>query len=515
VHDRVELITYADRLAPTIGGLADLLDGPLAGLFGGVHLLPFFIPVDGADAGFDPDDHRAVDPRVGSWDDVRRLASRVAVTADLVVNHISARSEPFLDVLAHGDASPFADMFLTFASVFPRGATEADLLAIYRPRPGLPFTARTLADGSKRLFWTTFTSEQIDLDFDRRPAMEYVESVLDTLRDHGVTTVRLDAVGYAVKRAGTSCLMLPETFDLIDRLGERAHARGLEVLVELHSHYRLQLAIAPHVDRVYDFALPPLVLHACFTGDVRPLARWLEIRPPNCVTVLDTHDGIGVVDVAPSSGREPDDGLLGATEIAALVGGIHERSSGASRLATGGGASSLDVYQVNCTFYDALGGDDARYLLARLVQLLLPGRPQIYYVGLLAGRNDTDLLARTGTGRDVNRHRFSRDEIDDATRRPIVRALFHAIRLRNTHVAFGGEFSWSVNGRSRLTLRWAGGGGSIELAADFARGAFVLDVDGPGGAASYTSVADLSARATSSVWARGWAAWDSNPEPAD
>ena len=159
MKNQVQLSTYVDRLSG--GGFRELqallIDGPFAGLFGGVHLLPFFWPMDGADAGFDPIDHTKVDPRLGSWDDVRALSERTDLMADLIVNHISIRSPQFTDFRKRGDASCYAFMFLTYGRVFPDGAAEAELLKIYRPRPGLPFTKMRLDDGTERLLWTTFT----------------------------------------------------------------------------------------------------------------------------------------------------------------------------------------------------------------------------------------------------------------------------------------------------------------------------------------------------------------------
>ncbi|HLP01156.1 MAG TPA: alpha-amylase family glycosyl hydrolase, partial [Opitutaceae bacterium] len=165
MRNQVQLITYVDRFGG--GGLSNLhalLERELPGAFGGVHLLPFFFPIDGADAGFDPIDHTQVDPRLGGWHDVRRLAGTFDVMADLIVNHVSADSPQFQDFAKRGDASPSAGLFLTFDRVFPAGATEADLLRIYRPRPGLPFTTATLANGERRLLWTTFTAKQVDID---------------------------------------------------------------------------------------------------------------------------------------------------------------------------------------------------------------------------------------------------------------------------------------------------------------------------------------------------------------
>nr|UVY99701.1 sucrose phosphorylase [Agrobacterium fabrum] len=175
--------------------------------------------------------------------------------------------------------------------------------------------------------------------------------------------------------------MIDETYGFLAKLAEKARDRGMEVLVEIHSYYRDQIEIARKVDRVYDFALPPLILHSLFTGDATALARWLEISPRNAITVLDTHDGIGVIDVGAHSDGRP--GLLEPQAIDNLVEEIHRRSEDQSRLATGTAASNLDLYQVNCTYYDALGRNDDDYLIARAIQFFAPGIPQVYYVGLL------------------------------------------------------------------------------------------------------------------------------------
>jgi len=145
MRNSVQLVTYADRLGGSLPGLRKVLDGPLAGLFGGVHVLPFFSPYDGADAGFDPQDHTLVDPRLGTWDDLRGIGETLETVVDVIVNHVSADAPQFLDFVERGQESPYADMFLTLSSVFPDGATEEALLAVYRPRPGLPFTPFTVA----------------------------------------------------------------------------------------------------------------------------------------------------------------------------------------------------------------------------------------------------------------------------------------------------------------------------------------------------------------------------------
>lgn len=470
MRNGVHLITYANRLGGNrLEDLMHLLDGPLKAIFSGVHILPFFYPIDGADAGFDPIDHSTVDPAVGTWDHIAALSTQFEVTADLIVNHISSKSRQFQDFLKNGDQSPYSGMFLTLASVFPDGATEADLLRIYRPRPGLPFSTISLSNGQKAILWTTFTSEQIDLNVRHPQGETYWKDILQTFQANGTKTVRLDAVGYAIKKPGTSCFMIPETFAFIDELTQYARSLGLEVLVEIHSHYRKQIEIARQVDRVYDFALPPLVLHALYCGTTEYLKRWLEISPRNAVTVLDTHDGIGVIDVGPEVvDGVYTDGILPESELRELVKTIHERSNGESLKATGASARNLDLYQVNCTFYDALGRRDGEYLLARALQFFAPGIPQVYYVGLLAGYNDLDRLEATGEGRDINRHLFSADEVLRQLQVPVVKGLIRLIHFRNTHPAFNGTFHiLDSTSFSILSLRWEAGQEWAQLDADF------------------------------------------------
>ena len=469
MRNEVQLICYVDRLAGgTLSALHDLLVGPLQGVFGGVHLLPFFHTIDGADAGFDPIDHTRVDARLGDWQDLAALADELPVMADVIVNHMSAGSPQFQDYLQHGVASAHAGMFLTLDAVFPSGAGERELLSVYRPRPGPPLTAVKLADGARRLLWTTFSAQQIDIDVEHPQGRSYLTAILQALASAGVTMVRLDAVGYAIKRAGTSCFMLPETFAFIDEFAAEARALGLEVLVEVHAYYRRQIEIARRVDRVYDFALPPLLLHALAFKTAAPLARWIAERPNNAITVLDTHDGIGIIDIG-ADAADPlnHPGLVPPAELDQLVEFIHANSGGQSRAATGAAASNLDLYQVNCTFYDALGRSDGAYLLARAVQFFLPGVPQVYYVGLLAGENDMGLLAASGVGRDINRHHYTPAEVALALQKPVVQGLLLLVRLRNTHAAFGGAFAATRDGDSKLTLRWSLGCDWMHLAVDF------------------------------------------------
>jgi len=447
----IQLITYVDRL--TGGGIQELLSlctGPLKDVFTGIHLLPFFHPIDGADAGFDPIDHTQVDPRLGDWNDVKALSHHVDIMGDIIVNHMSADSEAFQSVLKNGPDSPHWDLFLKMSDIFPEGATEETLMSIYRPRPGLPFNV-FMIQNKPHLFWTTFTRNQIDINVQNDLGKNYLTSILDQFEQGGVTMIRLDAAGYAIKKDGSSCFMLPETFAFIGAFTESAHERSMDVLVEIHSYYQTQIDIAKRVDFVYDFALPPLVLHTLFTQSSTALKNWLSISPRNAITVLDTHDGIGVIDVGPD-GDKP--GLLEPDEIDFLVEEIHRRSNGQSKKATGSAASNLDLYQVNCTYFNALGADADLHYISRAIQFFAPGIPQVYYMGLLHVENDMELLAASNVGRDINRSYLDNNSLHHYLDLPATQKLLTLIRFRNTHPAFQGSWEWIDKGEQQVVMRW-------------------------------------------------------------
>jgi sucrose phosphorylase len=487
VRNEVQLIAYADRLGGSLPALAGLLDGPLDGLFGGVHVLPFFVPYDGADAGYDPVDHTRVDRRLGTWDDIATLGRHRDTIVDLIVNHVSAATAEFREVVERGATAPHAGMFLTFDRVFPGGATEADLVQIVRPRPGLPFTPMVLGD-RPALVWTTFTSRQVDIDVHHPAARRYLSAILQRLAENGVAMVRLDAIGYAVKTAGSSCFLTPDTDAFIADLAQETHRLGIGVLTEVHAPHRYAVELAAQVDRVYDFALAPLILHAVLAGDEKPLTGWLATRPHNAVTVLETHDGIGMVDAGPDyAAEEGGAGLLSGRQLSALANRISRNSGGtavALETPTGG------LYRVDCTVYDALGADDRRYLLARLIQFCTPGIPQVYYVGLLAGRNAADVSADADS-REINRRRYTAAQVADALRQPVVQALVRLIRFRNRHPAFDGEFTLPGVADGCLAMAWRSGADEVTLTARLSDATYTLTWTADGNHHTTTDLADL------------------------
>ena len=453
------ILVYAERVGGNLGEIEKLLAGPLAD-FKGVHVLPFFHPYDGDDAGFDPIDHTIVDPRLGDWADFKRISQTHELTADLIVNHASYLSPEFIDWQEKGDASEFAGMFLTFDVVFPDGGTENGITSFYRPRPGLPFTAYEV-DGKRRLVWTTFMPSQVDIDIKHPAGQAYLVRILEALKSGGVKVVRLDAVGYAVKTPGTDSFMTPETLEFVKEISDLIHSYDMRVLVEVHAHYTQQLDIAPLVDLIYDFQTAPLLLHSFFTGTVDRLDDWFKIRPNNCLNVLDTHDGYGVIDGGPINGRP---GLITQDEMAFIFQRASENTGGHSDIASVVPQWFTLPHQINATLPNILANDTA-YVASRAVQFFLPGEPQVYYVGLFNGMDDRELFAKTEQGRDVNRHHYTPEEIGEALHQPVTKAIVALAKIRNLSV-FEGNFSWRVSGSSQIELEWCNGSECAILRVD-------------------------------------------------
>ena len=467
VASRPQLLTYPDSLGGNLRNIAALLDGALDGLFGGVHILPPF-PSSG-DRGFAPVTYREIDPRFGTFDDVRRIGERHDVVLDLMINHVSRRSAEFRDFERLGRASRFADLFITLDKVWPDGPPpETDIAQIFLRKPDAPFSTITITGtGEVETVWTTFGtadwSEQIDLDVTSSTTRAFITDSLRFLASQGVRIVRLDAVGYVIKKRGTSCFMVePEIYEFLGWLSEVAGSFGLALLPEVHDRYATHERLAAHGFWTYDFVLPGLVLHALETGEARRLADHLGGSPTRQFTNLDCHDGIPV---------RPDlDGILSPDEMANLADGVQRRGGNVNRILSDVHADGGDVHQLNTTYYSALACDDDRYIAARAIQLFARGVPQVYYVGLLAGENDQAGVARTGDGRAVNRHDYSSPEIDAALRRPVVRRLLELVRLRSTHPAFDGELEVETEGLSSLLLTWRSGASTCTLHVDLVTG---------------------------------------------
>jgi len=481
------ILVYAERVGGSLSEIEKLLAGPLKD-FSGIHVLPFFHPYDGDDAGFDPIDHSIVDPRLGNWTDFKRISETHELTADLIVNHASYLSPEFLDWQEKGDSSEFAGMFLTYDVVFPDGGTEEGITSFYRPRPGFPFTAYNIA-GKRRLVWTTFMPSQVDIDINHPAGQDYLDRVLRALQSGGVKVVRLDAIGYAVKTPGTDSFMTPETLEFVKELTDKIHGYGMRVLVEVHAHYTQQLDIAPLVDLIYDFQTAPLLLHSFFNGTVDRLDDWFKIRPDNCLNVLDTHDGYGVIDGGPIGGRP---GLITQDEMAFIFKKAEENTGGHSAIASVIPQWFDLPHQINATLPNILANDTA-YVISRMVQFLLPGEPQVYYVGLFNGMDDKELFAKTAQGRDTNRHNYTPAEIDQALKSEVTQAIIAMARIRRSS-AFEGNFSWQVLGSDQLAMSWTGASEELhfEFATTVGAPSFSLIHKSSAGARNFRTIAELA-----------------------
>lgn len=459
IENKCMLITYADSFGSDLKELREVLNIYFRNAVAGIHLLPFF-PSSG-DRGFAPLNYYQVDPAFGDWQDVEDLAEQYYLMFDYMINHISAKSEYYQDFLRRKEDSPYKDLFIRFQNFWKDGEpTEEEVNAIYKRKPRSPYTTAEFYDGSSEKVWCTFDEEQIDINCTAPVAKQFIRDNLNILCQHGAAMIRLDAFAYATKKRGTSCFFIePQVWELLEECDQILKTHQVKLLPEIHEHYSMQVKIEANGYYVYDFALPMLMLHAIYYGKTQYLKHWLRICPRKQFTTLDTHDGIGVVDVKD---------LLPEDEIIRTKEDIFQYGANIKKVYSSAAYNNLDIYQVNCTFYSALGDDDDAYLLARAVQFFAPGIPQIYYVGLLAGKNDLELLEKTKIGRNINRHYYSLMEIEREIKRPVVSQLLQLMEFRNNHPAFEGEFSLIQSSDWELHIMWQLGIEKVILHADFA-----------------------------------------------
>ena len=444
LENKIMLITYAGSMGHHLKDLDQVLEKHFSRSIGGLHILPFF-PSSG-DRGFAPMDYRKVAQEFGDWEDIERLAEKYFMMCDYMINHISAQSPYYQSFLREKDESEYKDLFIRYKDFWEHGEpTEEEVGAIYKRKPRAPYVVAHFADGTTEKVWCTFDEEQIDINCKSDCAKRFIRENLECLCQHGMAMIRLDAFAYATKKAGTSCFFIePDVWEFLQDCEWITDPYEAVILPEIHEHYTMQMRIAEKDYYVYDFALPMLLINALYYGKTEYLKHWLEICPRKQFTTLDTHDGIGVVDVKD---------LLPDEEIERTKEDIFKFGANVKKVYNTADYNNLDIYQINCTYYSALGDDDRSYLLARAVQFFAPGIPQVYYVGLLAGKNDIELLEETKVGRNINRHYYEVDEIDEEVKRPVVQKLLKLMEFRNEHPAFDGSFELVASGEHELTIR--------------------------------------------------------------
>ena len=427
LQNKTMLITYADSLGNNLNDLSEVMEQHFKGAIGGIHILPIF-PSTG-DRGFSPTRYDEIDPKFGTWKDFEKLGEKYYLMLDFMINHISKHSKYYQDFQKNGENSKYKDLFLDWNKFWPKGRpTKADIDQIYKRKDKAPYQEITFADGSKSKLWNTFGDEQIDLDVRTKVTQEFIKDSVRTLAKHKASLIRLDAFAYAIKKLDTNDFFVePEIWELLDQVKNDLKGTDAKILPEIHEHYTMPMKVAKHGYYIYDFALPMVLLYSLYSGKSDRLAAWLRKCPMKQFTTLDTHDGIGVVDAKD---------VLTDDELKYTTNELYKVGANVSRKYSSAEYHNLDIYQINTTYYSALGNDDKKYFLARLLQVFAPGIPQIYYVGLLAGKNDLKLLEETKEGRNINRHYYSKEEIAKEVKRPVVQSLIKLLRFRNEEAAF-------------------------------------------------------------------------------
>jgi glycosidase len=401
------LITYADQVrqpgVPHLKTLARFCEDRLSGVIQGIHILPFF-PWS-SDDGFSVIDYRKVDPEFGTWEDIEELGKKFRLMIDGVINHISAESEWFKGFLLN--KPPYNKYFLTIDG-------DPDLSKVVRPRTTPLLTEFQTTTGARRV-WTTFSSDQVDLDYHNPDVLLEIFDILLMYAERGARFIRLDAIAYLWKEIGTRCIHLPETHAFVRLLRK--------VLDEVAPHVKLITETnVPHPENisyfgdgtneaqlVYNFALPPLVMHTLRTGDASILSDWAAgLKPPSNLTTffnfLASHDGIGL---------NPARGILSTEDIERLMAQTISHGGLISYKQNSDGSQT--AYEMNINYFDALsdpGGKEPsslqvkRFMAAQAIMLSLIGVPGIYFHSLIGSRNWTVGVQLTKHNRTINRQKL-------------------------------------------------------------------------------------------------------------
>lgn len=489
------LNAYPDSLGGTLSdAVAFLQEKEVKGAFSSFYILPSLFNTD-LDRGFSVIDY-GINGVIAKEEDLEALQSMgIDLKLDFILNHLSVQSPQFQDLVEKGDASAYKDFFIDW-NKFWEGCGDLDENGVLVPRqeyikdmffrkPGLPVLVVEFADGTKRPYWNTFYQQvdvdengkkhylgQMDLNIKSPQVLDFYQQTLKALAGYGAKIVRLDAFAYAPKEVGAkNFLNDPGTWDFLQQITSMAQPYGVALLPEIHASYEegTYKIIAQKGYMVYDFFLPGLVLDAFEQKSGEKLAAWAnEILQSGMKTVnmLGCHDGIPVLDLK---------GLLPEERIQSLIDTLVKRGGFVKDLH---GAKNV-YYQVNATYYSALGEDDRRMLLARALQLFMPGKPQVWYLDLFAGKNDYAAMERAGAGghKEINRTNLSKEAMAAALEKPVVQRQLELLKLRADCPVFqeGAAITVKAEG-SALTMAWEKGGQIAALKADLADASFTLTV---------------------------------------
>ena len=441
----VVLITYGDQIrrqgeAPLATLRHFLAETGLTEIVNTVHVLPFF-PYS-SDDGFSVIDFKQVDASLGSWTDIRALTQISFLMADLVLNHISRQSQWFTEYLA--GRPPYAGFF---HEIDP----ETDLSMVVRPR-ALPLLTEVVTDRGRRHVWTTFSDDQIDLNYANPDVLVAMTDALLTYLANGARIVRLDAIAYLWKEIGTCCIHLPQTHAAVKvfRAIMDTAAPGSLLLTETnvpHAENVSYFGDGNEAHMVYQFSLAPLLLDAMLTGDGTTLSNWIgsvctSAPGTTFLNFTASHDGIGV---------RPLEGIVPPERVQQLADEIRRRGGQVSTKLNPDGSQS--PYELNCTYFDALadpaGGPAERhaqrFLASQAIMLALRGVPAVYFHSLTATPNHCESVDETGRARSINRRKFHWDELQRMIGAPgsaqklVFDRYRQMLRVRIAHPAFHPE----------------------------------------------------------------------------
>ncbi len=439
----ITLITYGDTLqqaseAP-LKTLHHFLKQHLKDVITTVHILPFY-PYS-SDDGFSVIDYYAVNPDLGTWDDIQHLSSDFRLMFDGVINHMSAESEWFKGFLA-GNAD--------YKGLFRTESPDTDLSSVTRPRTSPLLTAFKKTDGSTVHVWTTFSADQVDLDYSHPETLLRILKVLLFYVEQGASVIRLDAIAYMWKVAGTSSIHLPQTHAIIQLMRAALDVVAPEVILITETNVPHAENISyfgnnsyPEAQLVYNFTLPPLLFYTLTVGDAYKLSTWINTltTPREHTTFFNftaSHDGIGV---------RPVEGILNATELKQIVDKVESSGGLVSYKTNSDGSHS--PYELNITYVDAIIDHNepvaqqvARFLVSQAVMLSLAGVPAIYIHSLIGSHNDLEGVKQAGYARAINRRKVDVSEIsgelDDLSsfRAQVFSGYSHMIQVRMQYAAF-------------------------------------------------------------------------------
>ncbi len=441
-HDDVVLITYGDSLNMTgrlpLSVLNEFARDCLQKSISGILILPFF-PYS-SDDGFSVIDFKKVNSKLGNWEDIRRLGRTFELMFDLVLNHISAKSDWFQNYLNQEKG---------FESLAIEVCDNDDMSCVIRPRTTPLLTAFSKTGGQPVMVCTTFSADQVDLNFKSLDVLEKIVDVLLFYVQQGAKMIRLDAIAYLWKEPGTCCIHLGQTHDVVKlfRAILDLVAPDTVIITETNVPHEENTSYLgdgrDEAQMVYNFTLPPLLLYSLLKEDATVFCQWAQSLdlPSEHTTFFNftaSHDGIGV---------RPLEGILPEEEIQILA--QHVRDSGGRVSSKSNPDGTESPYELNITYIDALSSVDdddatraARFLASQSIQLVLPGVPGIYVHSLLGSRNWTEGVQQTGRARTINRQPLPIDEVmrqintPGSLRQRIFSSYTNMLQIRRQQPAF-------------------------------------------------------------------------------